>query len=83
MASYAIVAETPERALGMLDGMPWPEGTDRLRILDEEEREALAVERPAGDARRRNRSGPERQIAGAMPGRDGSADPAVPNILTE
>ena len=48
VASYAIVAETPERALAMLDGMPWPEGADRLRILDEEGSEALAIERPAG-----------------------------------
>ena len=43
VASYAVFAETPERALAMLDGTDWPEDADRLRILDEEGRETLLV----------------------------------------
>jgi len=49
--SYAIVAATREAALATLDGWLWPEGADRLRILDEDGREALAVERPIGGAK--------------------------------
>ena len=49
VASYSIVAESAEAARGMLDGWDWawPVEADRLRILDDEGREALAVERPA------------------------------------
>jgi hypothetical protein len=43
VASYTVFAETPERALAMLDGMDWPEGADRLRILDEKAHETLLV----------------------------------------
>ena len=78
-ASYAVVAERPERALAMLDEMTWPDDADRLQILDEEGREASRIERPAEQGRRRNRTSPRRAgtLATRRDGEEGLIPPSA------
>lgn len=48
-ASYGIFDASPEAAVALLPASLWPYDADRLRIMDEAGREALAIEQPAGE----------------------------------